>query len=141
MEREANLVSCCPSETDGPLSFPLKYCTFIFLSTYFAPMSERIEKLKTFLKASPNDCFLNHALALEYVKAGDEENARAHFEINIANDPSYVASYYHLAKLFERAGNNEQAISIYESGMEKAKIAKDMHTYSELKSAWEELVY
>lgn len=104
-------------------------------------MSERIEKLKAFLKDSPADCFLNHALALEYVKAGDEGLARKHFEQNLANDPSYVATYYHLAKLLERAGEQQQATAIYEKGMEVAKAAKDMHSYNELQAAYEDLVY
>lgn len=104
-------------------------------------MSDKIEKLKAFLKDNPNDCFLNHALALEYVKAGDEENAKKHFEINLLYDPAYVATYYHLAKLFERVGQREKAISTYEKGMEQAKAAKDMHSYSELQSAYEDLVY
>ena len=104
-------------------------------------MSERIEKLIAFLKDSPKDAFLNHALALEYVKAGDEENAKKHFEINLANDPAYVATYYHLGKLLERIGQREIATGIYEKGMEFAKAAKDMHTYSELQSAYEDLVY
>ena len=51
-------------------------------------MSERIEKIKSFLQATPADCFLNHALALEYVKIGDEDNARKYFEINLVNDAS-----------------------------------------------------
>ena len=103
-------------------------------------MNERIEKIKVFLKATPNDCFLNHALALEYVKAGDESQARAHFEINMANDPAYVATYYHLGKLLERIGERAGAISIYEKGMACAKTTKDMHSYSELQSAYEDLV-
>ncbi len=103
-------------------------------------MTDRIEKLKEFLKATPNDCFLNHALALEYVKIGDEENARKHFETNLANDKGYVATYYHLAKLLERIEDKAAAIDIYEKGMEQAKAAKDMHSYSELQSAYEELV-
>jgi tetratricopeptide (TPR) repeat protein len=102
-------------------------------------MSDRIEKIKAFLKVTPNDCFLNHALALEYVKAGDEENARKYFELNLANDHSYVATHYHLGKLLERIGAQEQAKNIYAKGMEEAKVAKDMHSYSELQNAWEEL--
>ena len=47
-------------------------------------MNSRIEKLQEFLKATPADCFLNHALALEYVKIGDEESARKYFEQNRA---------------------------------------------------------
>ena len=104
-------------------------------------MTDRIEKLKNFLKQTPDDCFLNHALALEYVKAGDEPLARKHFEANLQNDPSYVATYYHLGKLLERCGDTESATKIYEQGMAEAKTAKDMHSYSELQGAYEELIY
>lgn len=101
-------------------------------------MSDRIDKLKAFLQSTPADCFLNHALALEYVKLGDEQNARRHFEINLANDPGYVATYYHLGKLLQRTGELQQAIRIYQQGMEQAKAAKDMHSYSELQAACED---
>jgi Tfp pilus assembly protein PilF len=104
-------------------------------------MSDRIEKLKEFLKASPKDCFLNHALALEYVKLGQDEDARKLFETNIEHDASYVATYYHLGKLLERLGVQQEAIDIYEQGMKVAKEAKDMHTYNELQAAYEDLVY
>ncbi|MBE2290249.1 MAG: hypothetical protein IAE95_11885 [Chitinophagaceae bacterium] len=104
-------------------------------------MSERIEKLLKFLEASPKDCFLNHALALEYVKAGDESRARTYFETNLNNDPHYVATYYHLGKLLERTGATDAAVAIYEKGMAEAKLAKDMHSYNELQAAYEDLVY
>lgn len=104
-------------------------------------MTDRIEKLLQFLNSSPKDCFLNHALALEYVKAGDEENARKFFEINLANDAGYVATYYHLGKLLERTGNTQDAIATYEQGMAQAKNAKDNHSYNELQGAYEDLVY
>lgn len=104
-------------------------------------MNERIEKLKVFLKDSPDDCFLNHALALEYVKKEDDMAARQYFEKNLSHDPSYVATYYHLGKLLERIGANDQAISIYEKGMQITKAANDMHSYSELQAAYEDLVY
>ena len=102
-------------------------------------MNDRIEKIKDFLKATPNDCFLNHALALEYLKSGDEVSAKIHFEKNLNNDPSYVATYYHLGKLLERMGDKKAALSIYEKGMQEAKAAKDMHSYSELQSAYDDL--
>lgn len=97
--------------------------------------------MKAFLAQSPNDCFLNHALALEYVKAGEETEAKAAFEKNLANDPAYVATYYHLGKLLERTGQNEEAIKIYEQGMAAAKAANDGHSYNELQGAYEDLVY
>ncbi len=105
-------------------------------------MNDRIEKLKAYLQQTPNDCFLNHALALEYVKMGDEAAARACFEKNLGNDPTYVATYYHLAKLLERVGEPQQAVQLPYSGkgMEEARAAKDVHTYSELQAAYEDIV-
>ncbi len=102
-------------------------------------MSDRIEKIKSFLQQTPNDLFLNHALALEYVKAGDEASAKACFEKNLAFDATYVATYYHLGKLLERVGEPQQALVIYEQGMAQAKAAKDIHSYSELQNAYEDI--
>jgi len=104
-------------------------------------MTDRIAQLQTFLKDSPNDCFLNHALALEYVKKGQEGEAKQLFEHNMSVDANYVATYYHLGKLLERTGDTQQAIAIYEKGMRVAKAANDMHTYNELQGAHEDLAY
>ncbi len=102
---------------------------------------DRIEKLKAFLLQSPDDCFLNHALALEYIKIGNDLEAKDLFVKNMAHDPAYVATYYHLAKLLERIGNKEEAVKVYEHGMTEAKKAGDSHSYSELQSAYEDLIY
>jgi Tfp pilus assembly protein PilF len=102
---------------------------------------ERIEKLKEFLRASPADSFLQHALALEYIKAGDDFSARSLFEEILQRDAGYIGSYYHLAKLLERTGEQEQAINCYEKGMAAAKAAGDQHAYNELQMAYEDLVY
>ncbi|NII26531.1 hypothetical protein HB364_15690 [Pseudoflavitalea sp. X16] len=99
---------------------------------------ERIEKLKAFLLASPDDSFLKHALALEYVKLGDEAGARQLFEEILTLDPGYIGSYYHLGKLLERTGEQPLAIEWYEKGMAAAKAAGDRHAYGELQGAYEE---
>lgn len=104
-------------------------------------MHDRIERLKAFLKDSPNDSFLRHALALEYIKIGNEADAKQMFENNLAADEAYVATYYHLGKLLERIGAQQDAITIYEKGMQVAKTAGDMHSYNELQAAYEDLVY
>lgn len=101
----------------------------------------KIEQLEQFLKESPDDCFLKHALALECIKAGDDQRARKLFEENRAFDPSYIATYYHLGKLLERGGLQEEAIAVYEQGMEQARAAGDNHAYSELRSVHEDLIY
>jgi tetratricopeptide (TPR) repeat protein len=104
------------------------------------PDMDRIEKLKEFLRVNPRDCFVQHALALEYIKEGDDESARALFEQILINEPGYIGSYYHLAKLLERTGRLSSAIDWYEKGMSAANQAGDRHTYMELRGAWEELV-
>ena len=104
-------------------------------------MNQRIEKIKDFLRQSPDDCFLNHALALEYIKLGNEAAAKELFEKNLKNDPDYIATYYHLGKLKERQGKEPEAIALYETGMEKAKTAGDNHSYNELQAAYQDLAY
>ncbi len=101
----------------------------------------RINQLINFLAQSPTDPFLNHALALEYIKIEDDASALTFFERNRAQDPAYVATYYHLGKLLERNGKTQEAIQIYEAGMAVAKAAKDNHTYNELQAAYEDLAY
>lgn len=103
--------------------------------------SSRIEQLQQFLTASPDDSFLHHALALEFVKAGDESLAERHFRHNLDKAPQYVATYYHLGKLLERTARTEDAIAMYERGMAVAKAAGDNHTYNELQAAYEDLAY
>jgi Tfp pilus assembly protein PilF len=102
---------------------------------------DRIEKLNEFLQTDPHDSFVQHALALEYIKLEDEAAARKLFEAILERDPGYIGSYYHLAKLLERTGDTEGAIKWYEKGMEAAKRAGESHAYNELKGAYEELTF
>ena len=101
---------------------------------------EKIEMLKSFLNSSPEDPFLKHALALEYIKVGNEADARSLFLEILTRDPSYIGTYYHLARLLERAGENENAKNWYEKGMLAAKQAGDRHAYNELQAAYEDLI-
>lgn len=102
---------------------------------------DRIAQIKQFLVATPDDSFLKHALALEYIKLNDDAAARQLFEELLAHEPGYVGSYYHLGKLLERAGDNTAAISTYEKGMAMAKAGNERHAYNELQSAYEDLMY
>jgi Tfp pilus assembly protein PilF len=101
---------------------------------------ERINKLKAFLLQQPNDSFLQHALALEYIKIGDDDEARLLFENILGRDPLYVGTYYHLAKLLERQKEFDGAITVYENGIKAAKQAGDNHAKNELQMALDEIV-
>ena len=100
---------------------------------------DRIEQLKELMKSGDPDSFLQHALALEYIKAGNDRQAESLFEDILSRDPGYVGSYYHLGKLFERNGRPGEAISIYEKGITQAGSAGDLHSMGELRSALQNL--
>lgn len=102
---------------------------------------DRIDKIKGMLGDNPADNFLQHALALEYIKLGDDETAQSLFREILNRDPGYIGSYYHLAKLLERSERTDEAIAVYEKGMEEAKKAGDNHAFGELRGAYEELTF
>lgn len=102
---------------------------------------QRIEQIKEMLKTAPKDSFLKHALALEYIKLGDDNLAKGLFEELLTDEPGYTGSYYHLGKLMERLGETDKAIDWYQKGMHISKEKGEQHTFSELRSAWEELTF
>lgn len=101
--------------------------------------TERVEKLLAYLNASPDDNFLQHALGLEYVREGKDEEARALFENILKRDPFYIGTYYHLGKLLERRGDIDAALHCYHKGMDAAKTIDSRKAYHELETAWLEL--
>jgi len=100
---------------------------------------DRIEKLKLFIAQNPQDLFSKHALAMEYIKLGDDQAAKALLEFILKADPGYIGSYYHLGKLLERSGNTENAKQVYMSGIEIARTRGDNHARGELMTALDNL--
>lgn len=103
--------------------------------------SSRIEQIKQFLLNSPNDAFLNYALAIEYISIGNDEDAQKIFEDLINTQADYYATYYHLAKLYERRGERLKAEKMYKRGMEICTSLNERHAYNELRTALDELLY
>jgi tetratricopeptide (TPR) repeat protein len=94
----------------------------------------RIEKLKFFIDNSPNDCFLWHALGLEYLKLEKKEDAISCFEKVLQIDENYVGTYYHLAATKIEI-NLQEAIEIYKKGITVAQKLNDNHAKNELQMA------
>lgn len=101
----------------------------------------RIDQIRQFLQDSPNDSFLRYALAQELQKQGDVEAAKEAYLWLTDNQPSYVATYYHLGKLLIAQGEKEAALAWFNLGIEHAKAAQELHALSELQSAKLELEY
>jgi Tfp pilus assembly protein PilF len=100
----------------------------------------RIEILKGFLKDNPDDSFSRYALALEFVKLGQNDEALREFEAVGKNDPDYVATYYQLGQLYQKLGLKHEAEKTFRTGITVAAKMGDEHTRSELEAALETLV-
>ncbi len=99
-------------------------------------MSNRLQQLMEFLKENPGDAFLTYALATEYLKLGQTEEALRQYESLVSDHPDYVGTYYHLSKLYEALGRKADAVVTYENGMQAARNKRDMHALSELQGAY-----
>lgn len=95
----------------------------------------RIENLLQFLAESPKDSFIQYALALEYIKQGEQQTGLQYFEGLIHNDPDYVGTYYHLAKLYNQLNRKDDALACYDKGIAIAKKLNDQHSLAELQNA------
>lgn len=98
----------------------------------------RLEKLLEFLKNEPNDEFLQYALATEYLRLNNTGKALEYYEKLVTDHPGYVGTYYHLGKLYEALNRKDDAIKIYELGMEAAQKKRDNHAFAELKVVYQE---
>eukprot|EP01035_Chromulina_nebulosa_P000848 gene848-1146_t len=73
--------------------------------------NKRVIQLKQFLADTPNDAFLNYALAIEYVGMGND------------------------GKLYEREGRKDDAEAIYRKGITATMKKREQHAMAELQNA------
>ena len=92
----------------------------------------RIDQLKSMLKADPEDSFVQFAVAMEYKKMGDLDQAIDTFDALKSRDPDYVGLYFHLGKCHEECESFEKALEVYQEGINIANKLNDLHARSEL---------
>lgn len=97
--------------------------------------NNRVAQLQVYLQDTPNDAFLNYALAIEYVGMERDEEAQPIFERLMATQPEYTATYYHLGKLYERAERKDDAETIYRKGIAITMKNREQHAMAELQNA------
>lgn len=96
---------------------------------------DRIGQLKEFIEKYPDDMFSRHALAMEYLKVGNEAQAEEVMRSLLIHDPRHTGTYYHLGKLLEKSGKIEDAISVYEEGIRQCQFQSALNDLRELKAA------
>jgi tetratricopeptide (TPR) repeat protein len=110
-------------------------------SESFLNFMNRLEQLMQMLESNSDDPFLNYAIAMEYVSSEDFSAAIEKLEWLHQNKSDYLPVYYQLAHLYQEANRTDDAIQIYEQGIEVALAQKEMKTAGELRSALEELTF
>lgn len=96
---------------------------------------DRLSTLLQYHEEDAADSFIRFALASEYVKTGDDPQARQWFEALLEHDPDYVGTYFHLGKLYERMDETALALDTYRDGIAASARMADFHARSELQSA------
>jgi tetratricopeptide (TPR) repeat protein len=95
----------------------------------------RREMLEQFVTERPEDAFARYGLALECVKAGDNDAAVRHFQKLIAAHPSYVAGYFQYGQLLSKIGREDEARKTLSEGIVVASQSGDMHARDEMQAA------
>ena len=95
----------------------------------------RLAQLQTFLQAEPNDTFLRYALAMEYAKLDQFEDALREFNTLLTANPNYVPAYFMAGRTCEQNADNESAKTFYKKGIEVATRTGDTHAAAEISSA------
>jgi Tfp pilus assembly protein PilF len=106
-----------------------------------AMTNERLLKLLEFIKEQPDDLFLRYALAMEYLGMHETQHAKTYFTEVIEKDPGYVPAYYQLGKICEGEKKEQEAIAIFEKGLEAARMKKDVKAVREIQAALDELLF
>lgn len=95
----------------------------------------RLDQLLDMLKSDPNDTFLRYALAMEYAKLGQHDQALATFDDLIKLNPDYVAAYFMAGRSAEQKEDLELAKTLYKDGIAVANRTGDTHAAGEISTA------
>jgi len=99
----------------------------------------RIEKLRAFIAARPEDPFPKYALAQEFRNAQSWQAAREVWDELLRLHPEYTATYLHAGHTLLALGRKSEAKAVWERGIEACIRHGDGHARGELESALAEL--
>lgn len=100
---------------------------------------DRIKTFKSFIDSSPDDPFPRYGLAMELAKQGERDQAQAVFDELMERFPDYVAAYLMAGNNLAALGRKDDALAVYNRGIEASAKAGDSHAKGELQAALEEL--
>ena len=100
---------------------------------------DRIDQLRKFIAASPDDPFPRYALALDLKAKGDARAAAGELRELLRRKPDYLAAYLQLGMILETLDEVGEARDAFVRGQDVARRQGNTHTLSELTQALEML--
>lgn len=99
--------------------------------------NNRLEQLISILEKGSKDPFIRYAIATEYLKEKQIEQALRYYEELVETNPEYIGTYYHLGKLYLQLDRTDDAQLVFEKGIERAKESQNLHALSELQQIYQ----
>ena len=100
----------------------------------------RLEFLQDAVNADAANTFARYGLAMELHGAGRDAEAWQHFEHLLTNHPEYSAAYFQAGMLLINLGRREEAVQVFQNGIEVTGRQGNSHARSELQAALDDLV-
>lgn len=102
-------------------------------------MTQRLERLQSFLAHNPNDAFTLYAVGLEYRSIEDFNSSVSYLKKCIEIDSNYVAAYYQLAEIMILISEHQEAKRYIQLGLELCRKLNDTKTQGEFNALLYEL--
>jgi Tfp pilus assembly protein PilF len=92
----------------------------------------RKQQIEEMLALAPNDAELRYFLAMEYVSAGQDEEAVRRLEEVVNSEPGYVPAYQQAGQALIRLGRDDEARAMLRAGIAAATRRGDSHAAAEM---------
>jgi tetratricopeptide (TPR) repeat protein len=102
----------------------------------------RRQQIEEMLAEEPHDAFLRYCLGMEYVGAGQHEEAARCFLELLRIDPDYIPAYQQAGKALQSLGRTDEAVAAWRAGIDRAAARggpDDLHAAAEMEGWVEEL--
>jgi cytochrome c-type biogenesis protein CcmH/NrfG len=94
----------------------------------------RRQQLEEMIAEDPGDALSRYFLAMDYVSAGENEEARRRFEEMFALTPEYVPAYLQAGQLLVRMNRPGEAAEVFRQGIAVARRQNDEHAAGEMEA-------
>lgn len=92
-----------------------------------------IENFEKMLASGQDNAMLRYSLGNEYLKADNFDKAVEHLQRAVEHDPQYSAAWKLYGKALVESGRNDEAMRVYEKGIEVAEQKGDIQAAKEMK--------